>query len=113
MEIKYGTSLRLLLNAAVPVLVHLLGIGNLQWSHQPEPEPLSVGVIPDALRQLRILLLPGWVGAYPRAAAQLFRLVCPGAAAYSLRIWLGRHVPGIVRAQSYIPIRVVLIEGPF
>src|SRR5262245_34101064 len=56
--------------AAMPVAVHFIGAGNLCRTHQPEAEPLCVGVIPDALRQLRILLLPVRARSHPRRAPQ-------------------------------------------
>src|SRR4051812_36454076 len=53
-----NVSLRLVLNTAIPVLKHLVGGGNPQRANKAEAKPLRIGVIPDALRKLRILLLP-------------------------------------------------------
>ena len=51
-----------LLNAAVPKLLHLLWRGDFQGAHHAETEKLSVGVVPDALGELRILDFPVGVG---------------------------------------------------
>ena len=45
-------------HAAVPVSLHLLGRRDFQRAHHAEAEELRVGVIPDALRELRVLALP-------------------------------------------------------
>src|SRR5581483_3182654 len=68
------------LHTAVPVCVHLFGRWNLLGPHQTKAEPLRIGVIPDALRQLRILLLPRRVGCNARAAPAFLRVVRPRSA---------------------------------
>src|SRR4051812_18891035 len=50
--------LLVMFDAVVPVAVHLVRRSKLRRTNQAESEPLGVGHIPDALRQLRILLLP-------------------------------------------------------
>src|ERR1035437_6314630 len=85
-------ALVILRNAAVPILVHLFGTRNLHWTHQPKTQPLRVGFIPDALRQLRVLLLPARIGSHACTASQLFRPVLPRASAHCVRIRFRRLI---------------------
>src|SRR6478672_3783800 len=78
---RQRTRLLQALDAAVPVVVHLIGGRSLRRADQPESQPLRVRLIPDALRQLRILLLPGGVGRDAGGAAHNIRRVVPGSAA--------------------------------
>src|SRR4051794_5684129 len=55
--------LRLAFNTVVPVLEHIVRGWNLERPDEPESETLSVSVIPDAFRELRVLLLPGRIGS--------------------------------------------------
>ena len=48
----------ILLHAAVPVFVHLCRRGCFQRANNSEAQKLGIGVIPDALGQLRVLYLP-------------------------------------------------------
>src|SRR5690349_14552356 len=78
--------LRFLLHTVVPVLVHLFGRGYFGGPHQAETKEQSVGVIPDALGKLRVLLLPGRIAAHARAAAELIRCVAPRSTARHVRV---------------------------
>src|SRR2546430_3340064 len=83
------------LHAAVPVFGHLLRRRHLQRPNDAEAEELRVGMIPDALGQLRVLHLPRFVGRPPRGAAKLLRRVIPRAAPYGVRIRFRRLDPWI------------------
>src|SRR5947209_1256283 len=58
--------LLVVLDTIVPIPVHLFRGRKLRRTDQPEAEPLRVREIPDALRELRILLLPVGVRAHAR-----------------------------------------------
>src|SRR5262245_18827480 len=60
----------LVLDAVVPEFLHLGSGRDFERAHDAEAEPLGVCVIPDALRQLRILLFPAALGVAARGAAQ-------------------------------------------
>src|ERR1039458_8939944 len=81
-------ALLIILNTAVPVAVHFVRAGYLRGAHQAETEPLGIGLIPDTLGQLWILLLPRRVGCHTRGAAQHVRRVVPGTAPHGVRIGL-------------------------
>src|SRR5215831_4356595 len=63
--------------AAVPVSVHLVGARHPRRTNQAEAQPLSVGFVPDALGQLRVLLLPRRVGRDAGSASQHIRRIVP------------------------------------
>jgi hypothetical protein len=69
--------LRLFLDTAVPVFEHLLGGWHPQRTNEPKSQALRIGVIPDALGQLWILLLPGRVGCDTGTTSKLLSLIVP------------------------------------
>ncbi len=80
----------ILLHAAVPVRLHLLGGRRLERADDAEAEELGVGVIPDALGELRVLDLPLGTGAAAGGDAELGGIfVIPRAAARDVRVGLG------------------------
>src|SRR5471030_2768053 len=89
--------LLIVFQAAVPIQIHLRNTGDLRLTNQAETQPLGVRQVPDALRQLRVLLLPGRVGGNPRGAAQHVSRVVPPSAPHGVRIWLGGFGPRIGR----------------
>jgi len=56
--------LLIVFNTTVPVAVHLIHAGYFDRAYKAETEPLGIGLIPDTLWQLRILLLPRRVGRH-------------------------------------------------
>src|SRR5579883_1149277 len=83
-----STLLFVMLGAAVPIAEHFFGRGQFRRADQAEAEPLRVGHIPDALGELRVLLLPGGVRCDARGAGHQRRGVVPGAAAHGIGIRL-------------------------
>src|SRR5436190_7166133 len=84
----------------VPGFPDLFRGRNFQRAHNAEAQELCIGQVPDALGQLRILLLPTLVGESARRAAELFRGVIPRTATGHVRIsqfatekWRSRSVP--------------------
>src|SRR5437764_14883864 len=61
--------LLVMFDAVVPIPVHLFRGRKLRRTDQPEAEPLRVGEIPDAFRELRILLFPVRVRAHAGCAS--------------------------------------------
>src|SRR6266404_9905217 len=97
-------ALRIFLDTAVPIPVHLFRGRNLEWTHQAEPETLRVGFVPDAFRHLRILLLPRRIGTDASAAPERVSRVHPRSAADGLRIRLGRSVERIIDRRPGVEI---------
>src|SRR5438045_1733602 len=56
--------LLVMFDAVIPVPVHIFRCRKLRRTDQPEAEPLRVGEIPDAFRELGILLFPVGVRAH-------------------------------------------------
>ena len=72
----------------------------LRGTDQAEAEPLGVGHVPDALGQLRILLLPRGVGGTRAVQLTLRCVVVPRAAAHGMRIRRGGLDPRILRRRG-------------
>src|SRR2546423_11062471 len=82
-----------MLDAVIPEAVHLVRGGNFGGAHQAEAEPLRIGEVPDALGQLRVLLLPIGVGPDACGAGDGGSRVVPGAAANGMRVGRFRRRP--------------------
>src|SRR5437667_9671980 len=66
-----------LFDSAVPVFSHFLRWRDLERADDAEAEELGVGVVPDALGQLRVLHLPRFIRAETRGTAEHFPRVIP------------------------------------
>src|SRR6266540_5961293 len=101
------------LHAVVPYLQQFLRWRHRQWAHDAEAQPLRVRVIPLALRELRVLLLPGRLRGPPGGAAQHGHfLVLPTAAARDMRVRRGRLNPAPGRLELGVALFVILVETP-
>ena len=91
-------------------------IGNPQRSHNAETDMQGVGMIPDALRKLRVLIFPILGRADPGGAAEHFGIVIPRAAPNHTR---KQFCGDIQRTHSslfgklFVVVGTVLIEHPF
>jgi len=65
------------ISGAVPVEIHCFGWWYLERSHEPEPEPLSIGMIPDTLGKLRVLHFPIGIRAPSVSGSELLGVVIP------------------------------------
>ena len=83
---------------------------HLRRAHEAEAEPLGVGHVPDAGRQLRVAFLPDRVRLVADGAVHACGRVVPRAAAHRDRVRRRRLGPGLVAAAGWI--RHVLIDGP-
>src|SRR5215831_19042551 len=81
---KTTAQLLVMLQAAVPVAEHLIGARDLRRTHEAKAQPLRVGVVPDALRQLGVLLFPVGSRRRTRRAGHGRRRVVPGSAAHGV-----------------------------
>ena len=104
-------------HAVVPELEQLLWRGHLEGTDDAEAEPLGIGVVPDALGELRILLLPLPTGAAAGGAAQHGKInIIPMAAARHVRIRFRGFEPRVFCARAgelLVSGRVILVETPF
>lgn len=109
-----GSRTRLImLHTVVPVAIHGVGVGNLQRPDQTEAQARRVGVIPDALRQLRILLLPACIRCHARSAPHLLGAVRPCSTANGLRVGGRRFHPWFGDRRRGRLVGRVLVERPF
>ena len=87
---------------------------NLERANNAEAEELGVGHIPDAFRQLRILLFPRWVRMTSCRAPQFVGSVIPGPAPGNVRIRRGRPDPRRHGERVLEPVigRLILVQTP-
>jgi hypothetical protein len=65
------------LDAAVPIFREFFGRRNFERTNDAETEELRVGVIPDALWQLRVLHFPRRAGSAARGAPECEGIIIP------------------------------------
>src|SRR5438045_1977251 len=87
--------LLVMFDAVVPIPVHLFRGRKFRRTDQPEAEPLRVREIPNALRELRILLLPVSVRAHARRTSHRGGRIVPRPATHRVRIRLRPAHPRI------------------
>src|SRR5688572_20362873 len=95
--------------------MQLIGRRNVERTHDAEPKELRIGQIPDALRQLRVLLLPRFVGKSACCAANLLRRIIPRTAARDVRIRRGPTYKLFDRNAAdelFVSVRSIAIEHP-
>ena len=102
------------LHATVPELLHVLFRGRFQRTHDAEAEELRVGVVPDALRELRVLDFPVRVRGAPRGDPEFFSgIIVPCSASGGVWVRFGCLVPGVLVFAGFVETRIVLVESPF
>src|SRR5437764_15432774 len=104
-------------HAAGPKFLHLFLGRHLQRANDSESDKLRIRKIPDTLRQLRVLHLPGAVRTPPSGAAAPHGVIIPRPSADCERVRPGRPIPRIfyfcLAGGLRVKVWIILVDDPF